>query len=76
MATLILRRRMSAGEATSIRQEVRWRVHDYRPDFDRMKRRFLMLDRFPENGARFPITYEQAIQMHAAVQKAIESEAA
>lgn len=61
-------------------RELRTRVYallrNFDRDFDRMKSRFLMLDRFPENRSRFSLTYEQAVRLHASVKALIAAEAA
>jgi hypothetical protein len=72
MATLILRGHVSQPGKT--RRLIRQILHDFHADFDRMKKRFLMLDLFPENAPRFPLTYDQAIWVHAQVRQIIEEE--
>ncbi len=45
---------MSLAQAKEMREKIRPVLRRFEADFDRMKKRFLMLDRFPQNGERFP----------------------
>ncbi|GEM_PF-3215546 len=44
------------------RQELKDKILDYRPFFERFRTYFFMIDLYPENEKRFPITFEDIIK--------------
>ena len=48
---------------TDVRQQIRRLVSEEEPHFQRIRRRFLMLDRFPENESRFPVSREDCLRV-------------
>lgn len=67
MATLFMQGRAPRGHAAKFRREIRRKLRHDESHFDRLKTNFLMLDLFPENGERFPITHDDALGLHRRV---------
>ena len=76
IAGLLRRGPASLARVKEIRSKLRPMLRNFEADFERMKTRFLMLDRFPENRLRFPLTYEEAVGLHAEVRQLIVTETA
>lgn len=76
IAMMLRKGPISRVHVREMREKLRPVIGNFRADFDRMKTRFLMLDLFPENRTRFPLTYEQAVKLHADVKQFLASEAA
>ncbi|MGE0400241.1 MAG: hypothetical protein AB7T06_26230 [Kofleriaceae bacterium] len=62
------KRRAAAGRATvteatwvELESTIKRRMADSRPAFEEYRRRFFMIDVWPENAERFPLTYEQIL---------------
>jgi hypothetical protein len=66
MANLIVSDRFSSDQLRAIRAS----LGSPADEFGRLKQTFLMLDLFPENAPRFPITRAEAIDLHAHIARA------
>lgn len=57
-----LGRKLSPKMEARLRADARRRLEDQRPFFDSFKNRFFMIDKFPQNVHRFPITFDDIQQ--------------
>jgi hypothetical protein len=57
------RKRQGTTFPSDMRRRVRNDIADDEGHFQRYKRRFLMLDEFPDNERRFPVTREECLQV-------------
>jgi hypothetical protein len=53
------------GDSPALRSSIRTAYRDDSRTFDHLKRRFLMLYRFPENESRFPLDLEEALRLRS-----------
>jgi hypothetical protein len=57
------RKNRSLTLPTDVRSRIRRQLGEEELHFQRIRRRFLMLDRFPENGSRFPLSREDCLRV-------------
>ncbi len=63
VAELVSKRNLNLIQSAAARVEIRSRMTDHRYWFDKQRTSFLILDRFPENADRFPLTYDDLLKL-------------
>jgi hypothetical protein len=67
------RKQAGSGPPAGLRRRVRDDIEDHETHFQRYKKRFLMLDAFPETSDRFPVTRDDCLRVWEAQRAAYET---
>jgi hypothetical protein len=61
VADVALARGLDVRQTAILREQVKRDLRDHPRNYDRMRKRFLMLDLFPQNAPKFGLTYEKCV---------------